>query len=67
MLLEMEMNHSFEVLLRSVSGSTPSWMMERMVPTKKGIFLTEENYKAMMECEGVVKQLIEKVKKGETV
>lgn len=39
----------------------------KVVPTKKGIFLTEENYKAMMECEGVVKQLIEKVKKGETV
>ncbi|KNB43410.1 RNA polymerase II transcriptional coactivator [Blastocystis sp. subtype 4] len=38
----------------------------KVVPTKKGIFLTEENYKAMMECEGVVKQLIEKVKKGET-
>ena len=39
----------------------------KVVPTKKGIFLTEENYRAMMECEGVVKQLIEKVKKGETV
>lgn len=38
----------------------------RVVPTKKGIFLTEDNYKAMVECEGVVKQLIEKVKRGET-
>ena len=37
-----------------------------VVPTKKGIFLTEENYKAVMGCEGIVKQLIEKVKKGET-
>ena len=38
----------------------------KVVPTKKGIFLTEENYKAMMQCEGDVKQLIEKVKRGET-
>lgn len=37
-----------------------------VVPTRKGIFLTEENYKAVMGCEGIVKQLIEKVKKGET-
>lgn len=38
----------------------------RTVPTKKGIFLTEENYNALMQSEGVIKKLIEKTKKGET-
>ena len=38
----------------------------RNVPTKKGIFLTEDNYNALMQCEGVIKKLIEKTKKGET-
>ena len=38
----------------------------RTVPTKKGIFLTEDNYNALMQCEGVIKKLIEKTKKGET-
>ena len=38
----------------------------RTVPTKKGIFLTEDNYNALMQCEGVIKKLIEKTKTGET-
>ena len=38
----------------------------RTVPTKKGIFLTEENYNALMKCEEQIKTMIEKTKKGET-
>ena len=38
----------------------------RTSPTKKGIFMTEDNYKALMQCEKEIKTLIEKTKKGET-
>lgn len=38
----------------------------RTAPTKKGIFLTEENYNALMKCEEQIKMMIEKTKKGET-
>ena len=38
----------------------------RTSPTKKGNFMTEDNYKALMQCEKEIKTLIEKTKKGET-
>ena len=38
----------------------------RTVPTKKGIFLTEDNYNALMKCEDQIRIMIEKTKKGET-